>query len=220
MNIKDKLKQYPFVKKLVLWLLFPKGQARPRWWVKKMVLPFTIEKGKGALIRKRIRFDVVPFNAFTIGKNSTIEDFCTINNGVGDIYIDEETRIGIGSVLIGPITIGKHVRLAQNVVISALNHNYEDVSKPISQQGVSTNEVEVGDETWIGANVTILPGCNIGKHCVVAAGSIVTKSIPSYSVAAGNPARIIKTYNIITRTWEKVHAPSNHFLTNNNMINN
>ncbi|MBI9062289.1 MAG: acyltransferase [Marinilabiliaceae bacterium] len=116
------------------------------------------------------------------------------------------TRIGIGSVLIGPVLVGDHVRLAQNVVISALNHNYEDVTRPISEQGVHTDPVTIDDETWIGANVTILPGRHIGKHCIVAAGSVVTKDVPSYSVVAGNPAKVIKTYHPESNTWQRISA--------------
>ena len=151
--------------------------------------------------KRRTRIDVMPFNRFFLGANSTIEDFCTINNGVGAIYIGSETRIGIGSVLIGPVNVGSNVRLAQNVVVSALNHNYSDVSKPISKQGITINEVYIGDETWIGANSVVLPGVFIGKHCVIAAGSIVTKNIPSYSVVAGNPAKVVKVYQPESNKW-------------------
>ena len=147
--------------------------------------------------------DVFPFNGFYLGSRSTIEDFCTVNNGVGEVQIGNKTRIGIGSVLIGPVSIGDDVRLAQNIVVSGLNHNYQDISLPISEQGVSTEQVYIGDETWIGANAVILPGVFIGKHCVVAAGSIVTRNVPSNSVVAGNPARIIKQYNANSGKWER-----------------
>ncbi|MBI9067954.1 MAG: acyltransferase [Salinivirgaceae bacterium] len=204
MNIKDKIKQNKKLKKIILWMLMPNGQARPRLWVSWFVNPFFHKKGKGARICRRTRMDVLPFNRFSIGKKSTIEDFCTINNGVGVINIGNNTRIGIGSVLIGPVNIGDDVRLAQNVVVTALNHNYEDVTKPISEQGVNTEQIYIGDETWIGANAVILPGVFIGKHCVIAAGSIVTKNVPSNSIVAGNPARIIKQYNKSTEKWERL----------------
>ncbi|WP_204266480.1 hypothetical protein, partial [Enterobacter hormaechei] len=66
----------------------------------------------------------MPFNAFNIGTNSTIEDFSTINNGVGDVHIGNNTLIGMGNVLIGPIHVGNNVIFAQNIVASALNHEY------------------------------------------------------------------------------------------------
>ena len=204
MTIKDKIKGSPFLKKMVIWLLTPSGQARPRLWVKCLVNPFFHKKGKGARIQRRTRIDVLPNNNFYLGANSTIEDFCTVNNGVGDIYIGDRTRIGLGSVLIGPVTIGKDIRLAQNVVVTGLNHNYKDITRPISEQGVSTAPITIGDETWIGANSVVLPGVSIGVHCVIAAGSIVTKNIPSYCVAAGNPAKIIRQYDESSQEWLSV----------------
>ena len=204
MNISVTIKSSPILKRLAMWLLMPAGQARPRLWVKWLVHPFTIKKGKGALIRRGIRLDVFPFNRFSIGQQSTVEDFCTINNGMGNVFIGDRARIGIGSVLIGPVNIGDDVRLAQNIVITALNHNYQDISRPISEQGVNTEEVYIGDETWIGANAVILPGVFIGKHCVVGAGSVVTGNVPSYSLVAGNPARIIKQYDPETKVWQRV----------------
>lgn len=203
MTIAHRIKSSPSLKQFVLWTLMPKNQARPRLWVKWFVNPFFTKKGKNARIQKNTRIDILPNNPFRLGANSTIEDFCTINNGMGEINVGNNTRIGIGSVLIGPVKIGNHVRLAQNVVITALNHNYTDVSKPISEQGVNTQQISVGDETWIGANAVILPGVTVGKHCIIAAGAVVTKDISSFSVAAGNPAKIIKKYNPLTDKWEK-----------------
>jgi acetyltransferase-like isoleucine patch superfamily enzyme len=155
------------------------------------------------LIRKNIRLDVLPFNKFKVGNDSTIEDYSTINNGVGDILIGDRTRIGIGNVLIGPVTIGNDVMLAQNVVLSGLNHSYEDVNVSPSRQPVSKSLISVSDEVWIGANVTVTSGVSIGKHSVIGSGSVVTKNVPPYSVAVGNPARIVKKYNFEKKEWEK-----------------
>lgn len=148
--------------------------------------------------------DVLPWNSFELGANSTIEDFTTINNGVGPVIIGKNARVGLGNTLIGPVTIRDDTRLAQNVVLSGLNHNYEDIAKPIFEQGVSTNPIVIEEESWIGANVTIVAGVTVGRHSIVAGGSVVTKDIPPFSVAAGNPARIIKQFNHLTGVWEKV----------------
>ena len=148
--------------------------------------------------------DVVPFNKFELGTKSTIEDFCTVNNGVGDVIIGDSTLIGIGSVVIGPVTIGNNVIFAQHVVASGLNHEYTDVSMPIHLQPVTTAPIKIGDDCWIAANVVITAGVTIGKHCVVAAGAVVTRDIPPFSVAAGNPARVIKQYDSKLKEWVKV----------------
>lgn len=203
-GLAEKIKNNPALKKLALWALMPTNQARPRTWVKWFINPFRHHKGKRSLIRRRTRMDVLPFNPFFLGDDSTIEDFCTVNNGVGPVKIGHRTRIGLGSVLIGPVEIGNDIRLAQNVVMSGLNHSYEDITKPISQQPVTTKPILVKDETWIGANVFVAAGVTIGKHCVVAGGSVVTKDVPDYSVVVGNPGRIIKKYNPGTHSWEKV----------------
>lgn len=203
MGLKEKIKSNSKLKKVVHQAILISNQTRPRLWVKWFVNPFFHKKGKGACIRRRTRLDVVPWNQFELGAFSTIEDFSAINNGVGSVIIGERTKIGLSNTIIGPVTIGNDIRLAQNITLSGLNHNYEDINIPIHKQGVSTSPIRIEDNTWIGANVVVLAGVTVGKHSIVAAGSVVTKNIPPYSLAVGNPARIIKQYNFETNTWEK-----------------
>lgn len=200
----DLFKRNPKLKNLVHWLLIRTNQARPRLWVRFFVNPFFHSRGNSSIVRRSSRLDVLPFNKFSIGNNSTIEDFATINNGVGDVFIGHNTLVGIGNVVIGPVVIGNNIIIAQYVVISGLNHDYESVQIPISAQPITKKQIVIDDDCWIGANVVITSGVHIGKHCVIAAGSIVTRNIPAFSIAAGNPARIIKQYNSETKSWEKV----------------
>lgn len=202
MNFIEKVKSDPKLKKFALWLMMPKNQARPRKWVKWFVNPFYQHRGKNSLIRRWTRMDLLPINHFHLGDDSTIEDFTVINNGVGDIYIGNRTRVGIGCTMIGPVTIGNDVGIAQGVVLSGLNHNYEDVTIPISKQGVSTAPIIIEDEVWLGANCVILGGFTVGKHSIVAAGSVITKNVPPYSLAFGNPARILRQYNEEKKAWQ------------------
>jgi len=204
MGLKEKIKKNEKLKKFVHWAILIPNQTRPRLWIKLLVNPFFISKGKGACIRTRTRMDVVPWNQFEIGSYSTIEDFSAINNGVGAVVIGDRTKIGLSNTIIGPVTIGNDIRLAQNITLSGLNHVYEDPNFPIHEQGVTTAPIVIEDETWIGANAVILAGVRIGKHSIVAAGSVVTKDIPPFSVALGNPARVVKTYNVKTSIWEKI----------------
>jgi len=204
MSLKTAVKNNPRIKKIVHRLLVPAREARPRLWVKWFVNPFIHQKGKGATIRCRTRVDVLPFNKFVLGNYSTIEDFSTVNNGVGDVIIGHHTLIGMGNTIIGPITIGNNVIFAQNIVASALNHEYRDVSLPIHEQKILTAVIVVEDDCWIAANAVITAGVTIGKHSVVAAGAVVTKNIPPYSVAVGNPARVIKQYDFEKSEWVKV----------------
>lgn len=185
-------------------MLIPPNEYRPRLWVRLLINPFKHPKGKGSKIRSSVRMDVFPFNGFALGERSLIEDFSTINNGVGDVVIGTETIIGIGCTVIGPVNMGNHIMLAQNIVISGLNHGYEDVNIPPSKQKTITKAILIKDNVWIGANCVITAGVTIGKHVVVGAGSVVTKDIPDYCVCVGNPARVVKKYNFETKTWEKV----------------
>ncbi|MCK9310816.1 MAG: acyltransferase [Bacteroidales bacterium] len=201
MRLREKLKNSPKLKNFILWTLMPKNQARPRWWVKIFVNPFVHSKGKRSLIRRRMRLDVMPFNRFSLGDDSTIEDFSTVNNGVGDVLIGDRTRIGLGCVLIGPVTIGNDVLLAQNIVVSGLNHGYRDINQPINTQPVEKKAINIEDEAWIGANSIILPGVTIGRHSIVAGGSVVTRSVPPYTIVAGNPAVAKKHYDASLKEW-------------------
>ncbi len=206
MSLKEKIKSNQTLKKLALFLLMPRNEHRPRLWVRWFWNSWKHKRGKGSIIRWRTRLDVLPFNAFNIGKKTVIEDFVTINNGIGDVIIGDRTLIGISSVVIGPVTMGNDIMLAQHVVMSGLNHQYQDVNQPISTQTCTTAEIVIEDEVWIGANAVITAGVTIGKHAVVAAGSIVTKDVPPYSIVGGNPARLLKQYNFETATWEKVNS--------------
>ncbi len=203
MELKEKIKSSPLLKKIAFWLLTPKNQARPRLWIRLFVNPFKHSKGRGSLIRRRVRMDVMPFNNFVLGRNSTIEDFSTINNGVGDVIIGERTRIGLGNTLIGPVTVGNDVMFAQNVVVSGLNHGYEDVTVPIANQPVVTYPIVIEDEVWVGANAVITAGVTVGKHSIVAAGCVVVKDVPPFSIVGGNPGKILKQYNSNSKIWER-----------------
>ncbi|WP_448700101.1 acyltransferase [Mucilaginibacter sp. AW1-3] len=204
MGLAEQIKSNPAIKKLALWMMIPSGEHRPRRWIKWMVNPFKHKRGKKSIIRWRTRIDVFPYNKFELGASSVIEDFATVNNGVGDVFIGDRTIIGIGNVIIGPVKIGNDVMFAQNIVASGLNHGYEDVSLPPSVQKVNTAQITIGDDVWIGANSIITAGVSIGKHAVIGGGSVVTKNIPEYTVAVGNPAKVVKKYNFELNTWERV----------------
>ncbi|WP_316810255.1 acyltransferase [Pedobacter heparinus] len=203
MSIISKIKSNPKLKKMALAFLIPSNEHRPRLWVRIFLNPFKHKRGKRSIIRRRTRLDVFPFNEFELGERSVIEDFSTINNGVGNVIIGNRTIVGISNVIIGPVLIGNNVMLAQNIVISGLNHGYEDITLSPSLQKVICKQITICDDVWIGANSVITAGVTIGKHCIVGAGSVVTKNIPEFSIAVGNPAKVIKQYNVVSKKWEK-----------------
>ncbi|MEA5129461.1 MAG: acyltransferase [Proteiniphilum sp.] len=202
-KLSEKIKQTPQLKKTVLHLMMHPVKTRPRFWLRCLQFLY-MKKGKKSVIYRSVRRDIVPFNIFIMGDHSVIEDYSIINNAVGDIVIGNYTRIGLGNTVIGPVTIGDKVNIAQNVVISGLNHKFEDIDKPIAEQGVCTKQVTIENNVWIGANSIVLSGIQIGKHVVVGAGSVVTRDVPPYSVVVGNPAKVVKQYNFQTKQWDKV----------------
>ena len=100
------LDNHPQLKSIIITLISPKRNPRPRLWIKWFVNPFVHKRGKGSVIRsRRSRIDVFPWRRFDVGAYTTIEDFTTINNGAGDVILKDGVRIGIGSVVLGPVTI-------------------------------------------------------------------------------------------------------------------
>lgn len=144
------------------------------------------------MVHSSVRMDTPPYRKFSLGDYSVIESFACINNAVGDVIIGNYTRIGLHNTIIGPVTIGHHVNLAQGITVTALNHKFKNPDIRIDEQGVSTKPVVIGNDIWVGANAVILPGVTIGDHSVIAAGAIVTKDAPPHSLVAGVPAKIIK----------------------------
>lgn len=203
MSLKETIKQNPKLKKFVHGLIMHPVKTRPQWWIRLFSFLY-LKRGKGSVIYRSVRQDLPPFNKFSLGRYSVVEDFCCLNNAVGNLFIGDYTRVGLGNTIIGPVTIGNHVNLAQGITVTGLNHNFEDITRPIDEQGVDTMAVTIEDDVWIGANAVILPGVTVGKHSVVAAGSVVSRNVPPYSVCAGVPAKVIKQYDFEEKAWVKV----------------
>ncbi len=108
---------------------------------------------------------------------------------LGDnVYIGPHCILGAG----GFLCIGNNVTLGAHVDLLAENHRFDDVNRPINQQGVTRRGITIEDDCWIGNRVIVLDGVTIGRGSVIGAGAVVTKDVPPYSVAAGNPARVLR----------------------------
>ena len=110
------------------------------------------------------------------------------------VSIGDRCLIGRGSGIVGhlSIEIGDDVWTGHHVYITDQNHGYDDPQLPISQQVQAERPVVIGSGSWLGNGSVILPGSRIGSHVVIGANSVVTGSIPDYSIAVGAPARVIK----------------------------
>jgi maltose O-acetyltransferase len=94
----------------------------------------------------------------------------------------------------GGLQIADGAEFGPYTMIHTANHNMDDPDRPVTQQGWEViRPVEIGANCWIGMGVCILPAVRIGDGCVVGAGSVVTKDIEPYTIAVGNPARVIKS---------------------------
>jgi len=113
-----------------------------------------------------------------IGNNVTLRPFTNI-----DADNDEGKRV----------IIGNDVLIAPNVYMTVSNHNYENVRFKILEQGYTFKDITICDGAWIGYGAIILPGVTIGKNSVVAAGAVVTKDVPDFTVVGGVPAKVIKS---------------------------
>ena len=191
-QLRETMKGSPKIKRLLDYIIMNQRDARPRWYI-RLLAPLYQHRGRGSKIYGSVRMDTPPYRKFSLGRRSVVESYACINNAVGDVIIGDHTRIGLHCTVIGPVTIGSHVNLAQGITVTALNHNFEDAGLRIDEQGVSTKAVTIGDDVWIGTNAVILPGVNVGSHCVIAAGAVVTKDVPAHSLVAGVPAKVVKS---------------------------
>ncbi len=171
---------------------------------------FYIEREFPSSISLSARLDVIPRSSHLkrhrlfVARKSLIETSCVVCTWHGDVILKEGASIGIGSIVIGPVKIGENSICAQNCFISGESHIFQDASKDFLRQGVETKRVVIGKNVWIGSNAAILLGVKIGDNSIIGAGSTVVEDIPPYSVAVGNPARVIKRYNFETRKWDRV----------------
>lgn len=107
------------------------------------------------------------------------------------ISIGDRSELGCNSLIYGSVTIGSDVLMGPGVKIITRNHLVADPTMPIREQGEEERPVVVGDDVWIGANVVILPGVEIKRGAVIAAGAVVTKDVGELEIVGGVPARVI-----------------------------
>jgi acetyltransferase-like isoleucine patch superfamily enzyme len=92
------------------------------------------------------------------------------------------------------VEIGEHCMLANGCFVSDAAHRYDDPVKPVPWQGfTSKGPTRIGANCWLGAHVVVTSGVSVGERCVLGAGSVVTQDIPAFSIAAGAPARVLKS---------------------------
>lgn len=163
-------------------------------------LPFYLRGGKGRMSYKHgltlgygCRFDLG-------GEGTTLEfgENCRLNDRVHIVAHES-------------VVIGDDVLMASNIFISDTSHGSfsESPSRPDvapNNRMLVTSPVSIGNNVWIGEGVCIMPGVSIGDGCTIGANSVVTKSVPSNTVAAGAPARVVRHWNEAAEIWERVRG--------------
>lgn len=127
-------------------------------------------------------------DTLTIGADSFIAAHAYIT---GAIIMGNDCTVNAFSVIRGTITMGNGVRIGAHTSILGFNHSMEP-SEPVFKQPLTSKGITIGDDVWIGSNVVVLDGVTVGSHAVLAAGAVVTKDVPEWTIVGGNPARRIK----------------------------
>ena len=157
--------------------------------------------GKDLIIEDNVELNclssrgIILGNRVTIGKHAIIRPSNMYGGDIGEgLKIGNDSSIGPFAYIgcSGFIEIGDNVMISPRVSLFAENHNYDNPKLIMKTQGVTKKFIIIEDDCWIAANSIILAGVTIGKGSVIAAGSVVTKDVPPYSVVAGVPAEIIK----------------------------
>jgi len=158
-----------------------------------------VRLGRNVYIDQGVYLHACP-NGIQIGDNSFV-----MHGSVLHVYNFRELphafiRVGADSLIgelnvlrgQGGITIGDRVYTAPMVQMLAVNHVFDDPTRPMVEQGITADGIVVEDDVWIGSGAIITDGVRIGKGAVVAAGAVVTQDVPAYTVVGGVPARVLR----------------------------
>lgn len=162
----------------------------------KIVNPQYISIGDNVVISDHATIIARGPGGITIGSNVCINDRVYLDSEREDGYITvgDYVYIGTGTTLFGHfgLEIGEHSLLAQNITITPYSHKFEDPNDYIINQGGHSRKVTIGRDVYLGMNVCVLYSADVCDGSIVGSGSVVVKTVPPYSVAVGNPAKVIR----------------------------
>ena len=166
---------------------------------------FYIKREPGSSVSAGARLDIKPrllsrgsqgenYKDLVLHRNAFIESRAVINTWHGGVSVGSDSSVGIGSIVIGPVSIGKNTSVAQYVFVSGENRVHTGSASGLTgaAESVDVDPVTIGDGVWIGAGAKVMPGVAIGDGAIVAAGAVVTKNVPRNTLVAGVPATIKK----------------------------
>lgn len=176
---KDKVEYFP-------WCRGEDDREAQEEWQSKLSREGDIVIGKNSFVSQKA---IMLPSHFVCGDNTMIAADAFIR---GDIEIGSDSSVNSFAVIAGKVRMGDMVRIASHVSIFGFNHGHENPDVPICKQAHTSKGIEIGDDVWIGANVVIVDGVKVGAHSLLAAGAVITKDVPPYSIMGGNPARVIR----------------------------
>ena len=142
------------------------------------------------------RFRKSPFSRLLNKRNFTAGNDFDIKFGASisgvNFSCGDNVGLGCGSHIIGSVSMGSNIRIAQNVILVSEYYGLKQGLSFLSQEGTSKGPILVGDDVWIGANSTILSGVTIGDGACIGAGAVVTRNVPINAIVTGNPAVVVK----------------------------
>lgn len=178
-----------------------------KWrWYERATLPWNRARvhvhmaRRGAFVRWPIHGNVLEAldeGRLEIGEGTLFEPGVWITApGAARIRIGKGTFLNLNVMVaaMGLVEIGDHCMFANGCFVTDGNHRFDDPELPVTWQGfTSKGPTRIGDNVWCGANVVVTSGVTIGERCVVGANSVVTTDLPPYSIAAGAPAKVLRT---------------------------
>jgi len=152
-----------------------------------------VKFGKRAHVHPGAQIIAQGSDRIVLGDGSYVMHGSVVSSHGGDIIMGRDVGISYYCVIYGcgGLEIGDNVIIGAHTVIIPANHVVERLDVPIRLQGATTQGIKIEDDVWLASHVTVLDGVTIGRGSVVAAGAVVTRTIPQFSVAAGVPARVI-----------------------------
>lgn len=152
---------------------------------------------------------LVNVDKMSIGKNVFIRDLVrleAVNDGILVIQdgVSIEQRCHITTA--GELVIGYNTTILFDIMITDIDHEYENLNLPVAQQPLRISKTYIGENCFIGSGAKIQAGTILGKHCVVGTNAVVRGSFPDYSVIIGIPARIVKRYDLEKKEWRKTDS--------------
>lgn len=142
---------------------------------------------------KSIRYQLVKRIFKVCGKNVNVERRASFGSG-REIEIGDNSGIGINACIPANTKIGKNVMMGPNCYILGANHSFARTDIPMMQQGNTIRkQTIIGDDVWIGRNVTMTPGRIVKEGTIIGACCVLTKDFPEYSIIGGNPSKLIRS---------------------------